>query len=519
MTGLADDFLAFHLRWNPVDATFMGIDGHDGRLPPADAEAPEREAADARALLRRLAAEPVPPRGPGAFDAVLMEATLSHVLRQSEDRPRFHDPSWYTGEAIFGLVALMLPGAVPSPGEALAARLAAVPRFLGEGERHLRGRAVFSGWVARGRTEVAVARRLLAGGLRRHPLWRDTMAGDAARADAALASFDAVLQLLPDAEGRAGRDHLDFMFRTVHRLPFGSREVLARVEARIPVLLEELDGIAAGIDPGRAWQEQLADLARVRPVGDDMPAAYRAWHARAMADASTLVTAATEYGLEFAPFPEWAGDIHRELYFLAYRCPPGCRPGGGSTYWTAPPGQGTVAIKSTHAVHHGSIGHHTQNARARAAPSTLARVANQGVARGIAFQAGLTMGEGWSCYVQELMEEVPGFYTPAELLASRANELRNAWCLIADVKFHARDWDLAAMRRCYREQAGFPAARVDFETVKNSIFPANRAMYWLGVEQIKDARRRWPGTPLAFHDGLIACGHVPLETAIGDLLA
>ena len=518
MSNLASDFLAFHLRFNPVDATFMGIPGHDDRLPPADAEAPDREAAEARALLDRLGQEHAPSRGPAALDTVLMDATLNHVLRQAEDRPRFHDPSWYTGEAIFGLVGLMLPGADPGDGS-LAARLAAIPRFLREGEHHLRGRAVFSGWVARGRTEVAAARRLLAGGLRRHKLWRDAMAEDAARAEAAFARFDAVLQTLPDADGRAGAGHLDFMFRTVHRLPFGPAEALERAEARIPALEAELARTASVLDPGRSWGEQLADLSRVVPPADDMPAAYRTWHERAMADASALLTPATEYGLDFAPFPDWAQDIHRDLYFLAYRCPPGCNAGTGSVYWTAAPGQSTVTVKSTHAVHHGSVGHHTQNARARAAPSRLARIANQGVARGIAFQAGLTMGEGWSCYVQELMEEVPGFYTPAELLASRANELRNAWCLVADVKFHTGAWTLDAMRRCYREQAGFPAARVDFETVKNSIFPANRAMYWIGVEQIKEARRRWTGSPRAFHDGLLARGHVPLDAAIGDIFA
>jgi hypothetical protein len=44
-------------------------------------------------------------------------------------------------------------------------------------------------------------------------------------------------------------------------------------------------------------------------------------------------------------------------------------------------------------------------------------------------------------------------------------------------------------------------------------------MYWLGVEQIKDARRRWTGDVRAFHDGLIARGHVPLSAAITDLFA
>ena len=519
MTDLAAEFLDFHLRFNPVDASFMGIPGHDADLPPADADAPAREAQEATALLERLNRETIPPHGAAALDAVLMRATLAHLLRQAQDRPRTRDPSWYSGEAIFGLVSLLLPNAVAPTSDALAARLAAIPRFLAESRAHLRDRAVFAGWVARGRTEAAAAQRLLAGGLRRHPLWRESMTTVATRAAAALGDFSKLLQSAPDADPRCGRAHLDFMFRTVHGLDIDSREALARAEARIPELQADLARMAARFDSSRTWHEQLTELHRIGPHPAAIDATYRALHERAMRDATPLLTPATEYGLSFRPFPDWARDIYRDLYFLAYRCPPGCNGGSGSVYWTSPPGQSTATIKSTHAVHHGSIGHHTQNARARGAASRLARIANQGVARGIAFQAGLTMGEGWSCYVQELMEEVPGFYTPAEILQSRANELRNAWCLIADVQFHGGHWDLARMRQCYRDAAGFPAGRVDFETVKNSIFPANRAMYWLGVEQIRAGRQRWTGDVRGFHDGLIARGHVPLAAALDDLFA
>jgi hypothetical protein len=508
---ISDAFLEHHLRYNPVDVTFMGLPGHDHALPPADPDAPAREASDAKALLARLEG--------ASLDTKLIRAALLHELRQLEDRPRYRDPTWYTGETVFGLISLLLPNAIAPTPDALAARLQAVPRFLAEGRAHLAGAAAFAGWVARAHTEIVAARRLLEGGVRQHPLWRATMAGAATAAVEALAEFDAAVVALPDADPRCGAAHLDFVFRTVHALDFGWKEALARAEARIPALQTELVAMAARLDPSRSWQEQLADLHRVAPSPDQVSATYRAMHERRMEAAAGLVTPAQEYALDFLPFPAWSQDIYRDLYFLAYRCPPGAGGGTGSVYFVAPPGQSTALIKSLHAVHHGSIGHHTQNARARAAPARLARLANQGVARGIALQSGLSMGEGWSCYVQELMEEVPGFYSDAETLMSRAFELRNAWCLVADVKFHTRAWDIAEMRRCYREDAGFQPERVEFETVKNSLFPANRAMYWIGVEQIKSARRRWTGDVRAFHDGLIARGHVPLAWAIDDLFA
>ncbi len=516
---LTSGFIAHHLRFNPVDATFMGLPGHDDLLPPADREAPAREAASLAEIARLLDIAP-PPVGPGQrMDARLLRNVIAHCQRNLAERPRYCDPTWYTGEMVFGLISLLLPSAIAPTADALAGRLAAIPRYLGEGRVHLTGAAAFTGWVDRARTESQVMLRLLQGRIQMHPLWQDRMQGLLAPVLAALAEFDAVVAAMPEADSRCGAAHLEFVMREVHALPFGPAEALDRAEAAIAATQAELTTMAARLDPTRDWQDQLADLNRICPEPDRIVDRYRKFHDQAMEGATALLTPATEYGLEFLPFPDWSETIYPELYFLAYRCPPGMKAGAGSVYWTAPPGQSLATIKSTHAVHHGSIGHHTQNARARVAPSRLGRIVNQGVARGIAFQAGGTIGEGWSCYVQDLMLEVPGFYSPAEVLLAKSNELRNAACLVADIKFHTGVWDITQMRRYYKDVAGFPPGRLDFETVKNSLFPGNRLMYWLGVEQIKAARARWTGSVRDFHDGLIARGHVPLTYAIDDLFA
>jgi uncharacterized protein (DUF885 family) len=169
-----------------------------------------------------------------------------------------------------------------------------------------------------------------------------------------------------------------------------------------------------------------------------------------------------------------------------------------------------VAIKQTHAVHHGSIGHHTQSARARAAPSRLARLAGTDCASGIAFLSAGTMVEGWSCYATELIAEAPGFYTPADELASLQAQHRNAASVLADIGLHAGGWGLERMRTFYGSEGGFPAARIAGETVRNSILPATRLMYFLGTEQIKDLRREIGGPARPFHDELLGHGHVPL---------
>jgi uncharacterized protein (DUF885 family) len=73
------------------------------------------------------------------------------------------------------------------------------------------------------------------------------------------------------------------------------------------------------------------------------------------------------------------------------------------------------------------------------------------------------------------------------------------------------------MRSFYRDQAGFPAARVWSETTRNSIFPATRLMYFLGTEQIKALRRELAMPARDFHDALISYGHVPIAWAAAEM--
>jgi uncharacterized protein (DUF885 family) len=73
------------------------------------------------------------------------------------------------------------------------------------------------------------------------------------------------------------------------------------------------------------------------------------------------------------------------------------------------------------------------------------------------------------------------------------------------------------MRAFYRDEAGFPAARVWSETTRNSILPATRLMYHLGVQEIRTLRKAVGGDPRTFHDRLISYGHVPVTWAAEEM--
>jgi hypothetical protein len=523
---LVDDFLDHHRRFHPVDATFMGLAGGDHLLPPSEVEAPVREAAALDALIQRLDRVTVGETPGARIEAKMLRAALAHARAAVDHWPRYVQPSWYTGEIAFGLISLLLPSAPAGAAEALPARLAAIPGFLAGAPPHLAGRPTPPDWSERALKEVAALGRLFARGLPHHPLWETSWQPLVDAAGVALKDFAEGLSARPDARPFCGRDYLAFLMRDVHGLPWSPEEAVALAEDAFTRLGDKLASEAARIDPSKSWQEQLSELSALHPSLDAVSATYRRWHERALAEAGNLVTPAAGYGLDFRIHDAWAQPVIGDLYFLAYRSPPALTAGSGSVYWIPAPGadaaaylrgQAAVTIKQTHAVHHGSIGHHTQNARAREAPSRLARLAGTDCASGIAFLSSGTMVEGWACYATELMAEVDGFYAPAETLALIQADRRNAASVLADIKLHTGAWSLEEMRAFYRDEAGFPAARVWGETTRNSLLPGTRLMYFLGTEQIKSLRTEIGGAPQPLFDALLGHGHVPIAWAAEEI--
>jgi hypothetical protein len=520
---LVERFLRAHLGFRPVDATFMGVDGHDAHLPSADPEALERERAALQALERDALNLPMPADTAARLELRMLRAQIGVNLRDLETRPRFRNPTWYTGEAAFALISLLLPSDPPRRADDLRQRLEGIPAFLRDGTRWLMGTAMPSDWVRRARLEADALVTLLRSGLPKHAFWSARLERPAQAAARAVQDFAHALDG-PDANPACGEAHLAFLMREAHGLPYSLQEAEELALEGFETARRELHAVAARLDGTRDWRTQLEALQGIHPatVGDIIPT-YEHWQARTLeaADAHGLVTPARDYGLRFEALPEWAHGVAGALYFLFYRSPPAGRPSAGSPYWVFPQGnadttaylrsQNTATIKSTHVVHHGSIGHHTQNARARASTVRLGRLAGTDCASGIAMLPGGTTIEGWACYAQELMLEVPGFYTPLETLQQQHNELRNAAMCLADIRLHRGAWNLAQVRAFYRDEVGIPEARGWAETTRNSIYPATRLMYWLGTREIRLARAASVLEPRVFHDRLLRWGSLPVR--------
>ena len=521
-TTIADAYLAHHAAFRPVDASFMGLEGHDDRLPDASAGAADAERAGIARLHALIAATPETDDLGDRLDRRMATAQLRVTGAALDYLPRFENPAWYTGEAAFAIIGLLLPSGRETPGAAVRARLAAIPDFLSDARARLADAAAPAAVTARARSEAAATADFVRGRLKLHPDYDGAWDAPAARAADELDAFAAALDI-PDRPAAAGTTYVETLMREAHGLDMTAEEALASAQTAFDFLGVQLAEAAARIDPSRSWEEQVATLADIGPTSaDGVLDLVRGLDARAMHDGAALVTPARDYALDYHWLaPEWR-DVAGPLYFLPYRSPPALAAGQGSTYWIAPPGDdlsaylranSTINIKLIHAIHHGSIGHHTQNARARAAASRLARVAGTDCALGLAFLSSGTMVEGWACYVQDLIDEAPDFYSPTERLFLLQQQRRNAASVLVDIRLHAGEWSPDEAAAFYRDRASFAPARVAAEVTRNIMLPGTRLMYWLGTEQILDLRRRWVGDTRAFHDTLIGYGHIPVAWA------
>ena len=516
-----DDAIAAWWSLHPVDASFAGETAFDGELPRAGAGAQQRERTTLATVIAQLDAVAVPNDPFARLDARVVRATFELAAAELALRSRHHNPAWYTGEVAFGIIAHLLPGPVPRQRAALAARVAQAVDFLDAGAAELRGRPLPSAWAERATGETVALETLLADGLPLHP--------DAARLATlpigplrdALARFRTAIEGAPESDPACGEAHLGHVIARVHGIDETPDALERRARAAYDDTRARLIEQAARLDHTRDWRAQLATLADHGPQdAAGALASYAHWHERALRDAAMLVTPATGYTLAFEPLPAWAQAAAGALYFLFYRSPAARFPGTGSTYWVGAldgddaalrRAHNTAAVKLVHAVHHGSIGHHTQNARARTASSRVARIAGTDGASGIAMLAGGTMVEGWACYAEDLLAEIPGFYTPLEELQLTYFTLRNIACCIADIRLHAQRWTLEEMRAFYRDEVAFAPARIVPETTRNSMFPGSRVMYWTGTETIERMRRASPLPVKRFHDTLLSFGSAPVR--------
>ncbi len=529
-----------------MNATFTGLHSLDDRLPDWSAAGLAREAAEMRSIRKELndtAGATVAQwrTTPLLLDGELARANLDVRLAEY-DSGFFHtrNPALWTGEAIFGVVSLLIRDFAPTATRLapIRARLDAISAFLAAMPATITD-AIPASWSARALRECEAAQGLfdrgLAAWLTSHDVADDAAlpvleaAASARAAFATVATWLADRPVAPERACAVGEAVFTTLLQRGHFCDESPQALLARALDELP---REQAALAAMVAAhGGTWETIQAEMAADHPSVATYYAAFDArWHdCHRIAKAHDAVTWEA-WPIRYVPIPAWAQEFAPQLYWLFYRSPAPFDPYTVYEYVVTPIDAALPpevqeqrlrawnhsAITLNHVVHHGAVGHHVQNWHARhRAQSRIGRIAATDCASRIAMFLGGSMAEGWACYATQLMEEL-GMCTPLEQLSEQHTRVRMLARAITDIRLHLGLCSFSEGVAFYREVVGMSEAVATAETTKNSMFPCTAIMYWLGTSRIlalREQMRTARGEAFVlreFHDDLLGRGAIPV---------
>ena len=174
MSASLDRFFDHYYRRRPVTATFTGVHAFDALLPDWSNDGLLALDAEMREMIRALSVEHPPGASTEEFrldiDALDAELARRFLEIQLVENERGHgvraNPSLWTGEAIFGVISLMIRDFAPVEQRMQSAigRLEAVSRFL-DAARETLAYLSPSAWTSKAQRECEGAAVLLGGGI------------------------------------------------------------------------------------------------------------------------------------------------------------------------------------------------------------------------------------------------------------------------------------------------------------------------------------------------------------------
>lgn len=530
-----DSFVNQYSAFNPVNASFLGLHQWDSHLPNVSNDSVQQRQRGIEQLLLQadeISTESLTPiqrldlRAAAAFlRTQLWECQTGHVI--------LRNPSYYTGEGIFGVLSPLLSDYAPLNDRlnASIARMKDIPAFLLQAQSMLRDMP--TAWVSRARNECDGAAKLFSDGLKQfakaNNIDSSELVESANLARNAFGNFASWLdeQLVNGSANQvtAGADSFDLLLKEAHFAPQSSSELLCYAYKELVIADKKLQSGFKEFSV-ESPQAALAQLSNIYPEADDYYASYsRLWEeCRASAISNDLVTW-PDFPIEYVPRPYWVDDASKQLYFLFYRAPAAFNRPPVHNYFVNPLPQNRreeflqannlSVIKLNHVVHHGAIGHHVQNWNAYHSQSRMGQISAVDTASRVAMMTGLTMAEGWACYATYLMEEF-GFLTPLESYSEHQSRRRMCARAIVDIELHTGNFTFEEAVAFYMTRAGMPENAARSEVTKNSMYPAGAVIYLLGQDAIHTLRQdiqELDGANFSlknFHDEFLSYGSLPV---------
>jgi uncharacterized protein (DUF885 family) len=546
--AIADSYLATLAELDPIDATVMGIAGHDHEITDLSPAGHEARADAARATLRAL-------DGQSPVDAV-DEVTVAALRERLGLQLELHD----AGEILADLDVIASPAQSlrdvfdvmatdgPEAWSTIAQRLTALPAAGAGYVESLRlaasrGRvpairqiretllqveeladpstSFFTSFVAGPEAQAAIE----AGGAGRRAD-HERGAAPARQTYAGLATFlrDELAAQAPEADA-AGRDRYAlwsryFLGATVdldETYQWGLEE-LARVVAEQEQVAAEIAG------PGATVEQAVAALDADPSRRLEGTAALQAWM-QATSDAAIEALDGVHFAipapvrtLECRIAPTQNGGIY-------YTGPSDDFSRPGRMWWSVPPEVTTFNTwrEKTTVFHEGVPGHHLQIGQAvyqRATLNSWRRLA--------CWTSGF--GEGWALYAERLMADLGFMDDPGDRLGMLDGQRMRAARVVLDIGVHlglaaperwgGGTWDADKALAFLRANVNMPDAFIRFELNRYLGWPGQAPSYKVGQriwEQVRDdsaaaARARGEAFDLrAFHERALGLGSLPLD--------
>lgn len=537
--ALSDSLVDELAALRPMQATFMGIPGHDHRWDDLSPEGAARAASQLRAWRERFAA--LPPQSDrwarlashvaldwldqelAAFEHGDYRVDLNHLASPFQMVRMVFDSMDTTSVAGWSAVATRLEG--------VGGVLEGYRRSLAEGLD--RGQLVAArqvrAAVEQGRTnqgERSFFTKLAAGVGVDDPALRARVEAASERARAAYGSLTDWLEgtYLPRAKAEDGVGRARYL-REMRRF-LGStpdpEETYAWGWTEVRRIHDEMTALASTIAPGSSPAEVMAmlrtDPSRAAPDRESFLAAMTERQARALAELDgkhfDVPDVIRRVDVKAAPDGGAPG---------AYYLPPSedfSRPG---TVWYSLLGDGPFALwdEVSTAYHEGFPGHHLQCGIQVSLTKNLSRLHR--VAYGYSGYA-----EGWALYVEQLMRELGYYEKPEYELGMLANQMMRACRVVIDIGSHlglpipadavmhaGETWNFERAVAMMETLGGMPRENAESEVTRYLGWPAQAISYKVGQRAMLALRDDWVragrGPLKEFHARVLECGNVSLD--------
>lgn len=551
---LSDQFVEDYCQLDPIEATFLGLPGHDDRLPdlsPAGYDAREQLVRDAVAAVE--ATEPVDEREHVAKDAFLERNRLALELADAGlERCRLSviESALHGLRMVFDLMPTEGPAAVAN----IAARLAAVPAAL-DGYRATLSTEAAAGRVVARRQYQEVAGQVrnwtgqegdggdffgqLASRLEADEATRAELDQCAEAASAAMADFGRFMdtELVPVGHDKeaVGREAYSLASRYFLGAEIDLEETYAWGWVELKRLADEMAVTANRIMPGASVTDAIAHLdsdpARNIASKED----FRDWM-QDLADRTIEEMAGVHFDIpepvrriECMIAPTNDGGIY-------YTGPSEDFSRPGRMWWSVPDSVGALQPwrEVTTVFHEGVPGHHLQVGQTAYRSELLNRWQ-----RMMCWVSG--HGEGWALYAERLMEDLGYLSDPADKLGMLDGQSFRAARVIVDIGMHleltipqdnpfgfhpGKTWTPALGREFMGLHCSMDGAFLDFEVKRYLGWPGQAPSYKVGeriwLEARADVQSRHGGDfdLKAFHRAALdlgALGLDPLKAALARL--